>query len=100
MYNIKGCDKAGDGFCDDAINDGLCQFDGGDCCIPEVSTDYCIFCKCYATQPIGKYEYAVLKVSISNVKWCFLHDMGEKPTFYPYSVEKLVIVILINKYRL
>ena len=29
-----------------------------------------------------------LEVSILSVEWCFLHDMGEKSTFFSYSVEK------------
>ena len=31
----------GDGFCDDGANNLDCNFDGGDCCGPNVNTDYC-----------------------------------------------------------
>ena len=50
---VIGCDIAGDGFCDDATNDARCNFDGGDCCIPDKNTEYCQFCLCYADQPEG-----------------------------------------------
>ena len=36
----------GDGYCDDATNIPVCEFDGGDCCLPNVHTDYCIECQC------------------------------------------------------
>ena len=50
---LTGCDIAGDGYCDDATNDGRCNFDGGDCCVPDKNTEYCQFCLCYADQPEG-----------------------------------------------
>ena len=50
---VTGCDIAGDGYCDDSTNDGRCNFDGGDCCIPDKNTEYCQFCLCYADQPEG-----------------------------------------------
>ena len=40
---VPGCHIAGDGFCDDATNDGRCDFDGGDCCLPDKNTKYCEF---------------------------------------------------------
>ena len=50
----SGCEIAGDRYCDDATNDGKCNFDGGDCCLPNKKTEYCEFCTCYADQPTGK----------------------------------------------
>ena len=38
----------GDGICDDENNNESCQFDGGDCCGPDVVTDFCVECICYA----------------------------------------------------
>ena len=48
----KGCesdyaDYVGDGYCDDANNNEGCQFDDGDCCGPDINTDYCVECLCY-----------------------------------------------------
>ena len=31
----------GDTFCDDNTNNVDCNFDGGDCCGPNVTTNYC-----------------------------------------------------------
>jgi len=36
----------GDGFCDDANNNGGCSWDGGDCCGAEVSLAFCSECEC------------------------------------------------------
>merc|ERR1712190_529192 len=36
----------GDGFCDDGNNNAGCEFDGGDCCGPNVSEDFCSVCEC------------------------------------------------------
>ena len=55
IFQISGCDIAGDGYCDDATNDGRCDFDGGDCCLPNKDTQFCLFCLCYAEKPEGKY---------------------------------------------
>ena len=35
------CIWIGDGYCDDGANNLDCNFDGGDCCGPNVNTDYC-----------------------------------------------------------
>ena len=60
MWFYIGCDLAGDGFCDDSTNDGTCQFDGGDCCLPEVKKDYCVICQCYASQQYQERKYLVI----------------------------------------
>ena len=36
----------GDGTCDDQNNHLQCNYDGGDCCGPNVNTDYCSQCLC------------------------------------------------------
>ena len=36
----------GDGFCDDEANDFACDFDGGDCCGPEIVKVQCVQCMC------------------------------------------------------
>ena len=35
------CGWIGDDYCDDGANNVDCNFDGGDCCGPNVNTDYC-----------------------------------------------------------
>ena len=43
-----GCnqDWIGDDECDDINNNVDCNFDGGDCCLPNVNTQYCTECLC------------------------------------------------------
>jgi hypothetical protein len=36
----------GDGFCHDELNIETCNFDGNDCCLPEVKTNVCSDCTC------------------------------------------------------
>ena len=36
------CGYIGDNYCDDGANNLDCNFDGGDCCGPNVNTAYCI----------------------------------------------------------
>ena len=38
---FQACGWIGDGYCDDGANNLDCNFDGGDCCGPNVNTDYC-----------------------------------------------------------
>ena len=48
-YQFTGCvapSQHGDGYCDDANNVEACFFDDGDCCGPNVNTDFCIKCEC------------------------------------------------------
>ena len=35
-----------DGYCDDYTNSEVCGWDGGDCCGKNVSTTFCVECKC------------------------------------------------------
>ena len=51
-FKLTGCNSdnpswIGDGWCDDENNNEGCHFDGGDCCGPNVNTQYCIECICY-----------------------------------------------------
>ena len=42
-------DWVGDNICDDGTNNQECNFDGGDCCGPDVNKNYCIGCHCKGT---------------------------------------------------
>ena len=51
-FKLTGCNSdnpswIGDGWCDDENNNEGCHFDGGDCCGPNVNTQYCTECICY-----------------------------------------------------
>ena len=49
--NLEKCDRAhhwiGDGYCDDDRNNQICNYDGGDCCGPNVNTLFCFECHCF-----------------------------------------------------
>ena len=50
MFSVSDCPLplyVGDGFCDDLNNINSCNFDGGDCCLETVITDFCTECICY-----------------------------------------------------
>ena len=56
----KGCENkawVGDGFCDDLTNNEACNFDGGDCCGPDVNRQYCMLCQCFKPCKIGNGVY-------------------------------------------
>lgn len=38
--------RVGDGYCDDDTNNVICNYDGGDCCLPEINKLYCNQCQC------------------------------------------------------
>ena len=39
--------RIGNGYCNDNTNNESCSYDGGDCCGPNVDTQYCTECICY-----------------------------------------------------
>ena len=42
----------GDRYCDDDTNNLKCNFDGGDCCGPDIDTQYCIDCLCLSNDTV------------------------------------------------
>ena len=36
----------GDSICDDVLNNDLCKWDGGDCCLDDINSNYCLACEC------------------------------------------------------
>ena len=49
----NGCPGHGDGFCNDITNNQDCNYDGGDCCGPDVNTQYCTECQCLGCAKSG-----------------------------------------------
>ena len=46
----NGCkypEHVGDGFCNDATNKEICDYDGGDCCTTFINVEYCRTCICH-----------------------------------------------------
>ena len=37
----------GDGFCHDMMNNPGCNYDNGDCCLSNITTNHCTDCTCY-----------------------------------------------------
>ena len=66
----------GDQFCDDEANYEICEFDGGDCCMDDVFTLFCIDCECIdpnqvssvntGKQQVLKNSCALLSLSLMN----------------------------------
>ena len=53
-----GCidtDLPGDGYCDDETNIGECNYDGGDCCGPNIVTKFCTDCQCLEQKMMSCY---------------------------------------------
>ena len=42
----------GDGTCDDITNIIECDYDGGDCCMSDIETQFCIECFCHSSTTI------------------------------------------------
>ena len=42
----------GDGICDDLTNIFECDYDGGDCCLSDIDTSYCLECICHSNSTI------------------------------------------------
>ena len=88
----KGCnsmyaDYIGDGYCDDENNIEDCQFDSGDCCGPDVFTDYCLECICYET---SLSSTTTVGPEITNEEGNFFHIEGKFPKnkLFLYMVDK------------
>lgn len=64
-----------DGFCHDELNTEECEYDGGDCCLPNVYTDACQECQCKdpSIKGIIKSEKGcglLTKEELVDVKYC------------------------------
>ena len=49
IYGIDLCaagELIGNGYCNDEANIAVCEYDGGDCCGPNVNTEFCYQCTC------------------------------------------------------
>ena len=56
---FQGCQSPGpvnNGYCEDHVNNAECNYDGGDCCGPNVQTSKCADCICYSQHCDGPQE--------------------------------------------
>ena len=58
-----------DGYCDDGGNTIECDFDGGDCCGPDVNTTYCSLCQCLEDHGGGENNFT------TTIKPCNFHSL-------------------------
>ena len=57
---FQGCEISGEvanGYCQDHVNNAECNYDGGDCCGPNVNKNYCADCICYSQHCDGPQEF-------------------------------------------
>lgn len=69
----------GDGFCDDQANIYQCEFDGGDCCGPEVNDANCLQCMCLVTTT-STTTYSTTTTSTTQVEFDFCPDCPKNDT--------------------
>lgn len=68
---LTGCEQfhlMGDGFCDDSTNVKNCDFDAGDCCIPNKVLIFCEFCKCLGNQTESKNAFETFMMDTFGIK--------------------------------
>jgi hypothetical protein len=75
ILESKGClvpQWVSDGTCDDITNTPECDYDGDDCCLDEIDTEYCTDCLCkmYWTE----FEGLILHANLNNIKMSDAYD--------------------------
>ena len=82
MYS-SGCGNPqfkGDDVCDDENNNAGCDFDGGDCCGPDVNKDFCTVCACHnITVGMDKCKWFLNLCWFwaENLRICIIHIVGK-----------------------
>ena len=57
----------GDGYCDDVTNNNECNYDGGDCCLDTVNTQYCTECICHDENVTGPTTMEVTGSTVTEI---------------------------------
>ena len=52
----------GNGFCNDEANTAECNYDGGDCCGPNINKEHCAACICYSKESCNAGISAVIQL--------------------------------------
>ena len=77
ILDITSCSAnsylVGDGVCDEITNNARCFFDGGDCCLEEKKTIYCLECTCKMdTEPLlkslGEFKFKLVAENEEKLK--------------------------------
>ena len=70
-FELNCQDLKGDGFCDDELNNILCNYDGGDCCNQYLDRSMCTDCFCHIEYFPTKEYLNCPQVNLVNGKWSF-----------------------------
>ena len=81
--------SVGDGYCTDVTNIQQCNFDGGDCCLLEVNTDYCLNCSCSDSGVITSPGFPKTYDINLNLTWLIQVPIGQliEISFVIFDVE-------------
>ena len=79
----------GDGFCDDKTNNAGCRYDGGDCCLSDMITDYCSNCSCSVNGVITSPGYPGYYDTNLDLSWLIQLPHGQliEIIFISYDIE-------------
>ena len=67
---------AGDGYCDDYYNWGVCNFDNGDCCLENINTLFCRLQKTFSQTKVSFLVFSTFLSVFANVfLWIILFWM-------------------------
>ena len=58
--------RIGNGFCDDATNNEVCEWDGGDCCGDNVNNLFCNVCRCNYSFIPDLYVFSAILLNKSS----------------------------------
>jgi hypothetical protein len=81
----------GDGYCHDDINNQECGYDGGDCCLSSVNTDYCSNCSCSGNGVISSPGFPGNYENNLDITWLIQLPLGKfiKIIFISFDVQSL-----------
>ena len=58
--------SVGDGICHDEYNNADCKYDGGDCCLTDKNTAYCMECNCFQKETCSVWVHPLVQDGICN----------------------------------
>ena len=95
---VNGYMSYNDNYCDDELNNYICNFDGGDCCKETDNLfqfDYCTDCSC--VWPISLLNYKIIttpNTSITDID--YRHQIIEKGFFKNLLKHKCFFLICLR----
>ena len=79
----------GNGYCNDDTNTQQCNFDGGDCCLLNVNTDYCSNCSCSGSGVITSPRFPDNYDNNLDLTWLIQLPLGQwiEIIFFGFELE-------------